>query len=1570
MKKLPLFLLAIPAFATTIATFNFPAPVGYGGPQQEQIFEGALTTAYNPKTSHMVGPDSTTEVPYQALYQKIAFPAHFPATTPDTYFSTDCSTSDTNDSVFLDHQTYSFKVGTLLYYEASGSVIGGLTSGTTYKIVRYSYFYNPAVGGMDGAFSLALPGGSSPINITVDGTCPVGQKFTYTGFVVDGSNTFTSPNHGFQVGDPFRCLGTGSTGLTCDGTVQGYVIASGFTSSTFKISATVGGSAKSVATLTSGKNRIVPDFTYTLVDTGAPSATVTNPIVIDGSNASYWQMTNGLTGFRALKNGVSLTKNQLQGLQFKDGTWLGTGADLKQKGGGDDLSGNAFFMTATASLNSSFAGKFIEAGPLKVTWQGTYLGTHPDYTYNGTPITGGASGPGSYTVTLTMYANSKAVTKKIEGNLNYASVIEAYSAWPTAKPDYITSPTPHAPGCGNLGPLPITGATNANPTVLTVVNHGIQKPGVWSGTIAGVGGNTGANGSSRVATPIDLDHISVNVDTSAGMAYTSGGSYTATSSDFSSQTYAISKLIGYTQPVVPSNSCNADERFSVSSWYFYSQGGMNQWASKLGGTSTDPVLGIQTGHTSAQNYGDEIPVGFYSTDTPSLSVFDALVPCLNCGSVTPATYSGTNVREMVYYSGGSIADVTPPATNVPTQFQLDMNALVGINLSRLYLQQLNFADPGGGWTYPSMSDVSVNTIRSNYIANSPAGYTAAMNASAGASGLPTLNMWAADNSAGIDANIISPNNALAQSFLYALVSGFGTADVAYSGVQGTYFTGPASVSLSNALPDIRVTAGQITALKALAAFFGCTLWDYDFLPQDINIDSGATQNQKLQTVATRERYVSSFPTQPTLATHLPDQESMAIALINTGINAGGAGSSGPHYFDAVIFDSLFDVLALKKGFGFDVNNIPRLGRMTNWFTANATPPEPRYGTSRRCSSIADSVMEPCGLLGMTATAYAGVDTGISQQGIAAFFSQSTASKLAYSDFFGTNITAIDTTITNPGLNSQGNINYLNWGSFFRQNWGTVHEHWVAIRNGTFCSDHCHYDNGGIVQGYFHGSPWFMDPSANIYYPPMSGAVTHSSLIDDANFPASDWHSTITDMTLPVDYGTPAQTEFIAGTKFSKAVQTFTRPSGTVWTREVTLVNINSAYPIMRTWDHRAGGTESTDGATITWNQLASDATISAPTGSITAPVTIQPVCDGTATYPTGFTPDSVSSGLQHWAFTGLYWPTISNGINVDAYYLRGNSGDQSGFTNLRHPCGSTSQTDDYKAANTGNLTSFTQTGATTADVVMGSFRFLQGQTVDIAGVSGAGNPNATATVASVTGTTAHMAGFSSLSGSYTGGTAAPHFMESYQFWRLHGTGDFVTHHIPSLKTAAFSGTVTNPAGTTLRVVDGSETTNLSDIQLDWTNGTAKLLAAMGTGSTAAFNITLTGGTQEAYMTTSTAGVWTVTGMTAGTRCLDLSAFGGTWYLNTAATNPSINKFCIYHPGADPTTGQPAVYSITLTTTPNTAIPTRIVYGQPAGATSIRVALNGQYVAVGTCASSVCPVNALAAPGFTETHDYQ
>lgn len=69
----------------------------------------------------------------------------------------------------------------------------------------------------------------------------------------------------------------------------------------------------------------------------------------------------------------------------------------------------------------------------------------------------------------------------------------------------------------------ITGVTNANPGVVQSTGFGL--PTGTTVLITGVGGMTQLNGNTYTITVIDANHFSINVDTTAFGAYTSGGSW-------------------------------------------------------------------------------------------------------------------------------------------------------------------------------------------------------------------------------------------------------------------------------------------------------------------------------------------------------------------------------------------------------------------------------------------------------------------------------------------------------------------------------------------------------------------------------------------------------------------------------------------------------------------------------------------------------------------------------------------------------------------------------------------------------------------------------------------------------------------------------------------------------------------------------------------------------------------------------------------------------------------------------------------------------------------------------------
>ena len=78
-------------------------------------------------------------------------------------------------------------------------------------------------------------------------------------------------------------------------------------------------------------------------------------------------------------------------------------------------------------------------------------------------------------------------------------------------------------GTGSGSAKTITGVTLGNPTIITAAGHGFSLGDVV--TIAGVGGTTAVNGT-WVVTNKTTNTFAINVDTTGGSAYTSGGTAT------------------------------------------------------------------------------------------------------------------------------------------------------------------------------------------------------------------------------------------------------------------------------------------------------------------------------------------------------------------------------------------------------------------------------------------------------------------------------------------------------------------------------------------------------------------------------------------------------------------------------------------------------------------------------------------------------------------------------------------------------------------------------------------------------------------------------------------------------------------------------------------------------------------------------------------------------------------------------------------------------------------------------------------------------------------------------------
>lgn len=129
------------------------------------------------------------------------------------------------------------------------------------------------------------------------------------------------------------------------------------------------------------------------------------------------------------------------------------------------------------------------------------------------------------------FANTATGSGPYTGQLSAIPLIRSVNNDPAA------SPTSNAvPGSGgNVTSGVITGATQANPCVITSVAHGLFSGAIIK--ISAVVGMTQLNGNTFIVSVINANSFSINIDSTGYTAYVSGGSWT-TQAAYPSQGYS------------------------------------------------------------------------------------------------------------------------------------------------------------------------------------------------------------------------------------------------------------------------------------------------------------------------------------------------------------------------------------------------------------------------------------------------------------------------------------------------------------------------------------------------------------------------------------------------------------------------------------------------------------------------------------------------------------------------------------------------------------------------------------------------------------------------------------------------------------------------------------------------------------------------------------------------------------------------------------------------------------------------------------------------------------------------
>ena len=254
----------------------------------------------------------------------------------------------------------------------------------------------------------------------------------------------------------------------------------------------------------------------------------------------------------------------------------------------------------------------------------------------------------------------------------------------------------------------------------------------------------------------------------------------------------------------------------------------------------------------------------------------------------------------------------------------------------------------------------------------------------------------------------------------------------------------------------------------------------------------------------------------------------------------------------------------------------------------------------------------------------------------------------YGEFTAPSMLVIDPNApaSNPDLHSG---NYLGYWSMFRHGFGTPNETAVWFVNGDFYSDHRHADDGQVTI-YAHSAPLAIDWNANLYYPQVPGGLQHNRVTREAEI-GQPWNADNLSLAAGAKWGAAGVTQFAGFENSSNAQTSFLASDGTAWTRHVTTMAPNLTYPVIYVRDHFSGR-GSSDSKVLTWNLMARGAVMT-PTGEYTPIRRLNTSGSNTPNVLPSNGPDySLAPGLQHFLFTGQFWPAhATKGIDWDLYLV-------------------------------------------------------------------------------------------------------------------------------------------------------------------------------------------------------------------------------------------------------------------------------------------------------------------------------
>jgi hypothetical protein len=1156
--------------------------------------------------------------------------------------------------------------------------------------------------------------------------------------------------------------------------------------------------------------------TWTLQTGIAPQPSIRTPVRISESGGIY-EITNGLTGIRIVTqagNPAPWNRAPIQGILLPGGIWTGVGATPNMLySESQDYSGNLGVALRTPMYTATgYNVSVVDSGPLKVVLKASYTFRRPRYAYGTTVVN--SSGPGHYTLTVTIYAGTRSALIDEDSDMQFSYYLPLYAQLQPDQAqfrghDSVAGDGLQNPACGYDPPGSVRDASVSSPIVIAAA----IPAGLSNGQrvlVAGVQGNSAANGLWFAKTSgLPQGEFALYFDPEMTKPSAGSGKYTGSgivkpafrgvinghrNDAYLDLTFSSDRPASY--------RCSPGSYRKLMSHYAPAAQSAPYYLMLYRSTAgkSGPVVGIYTGRPSQLLYsalGPSMP-GLYTSDKHWISgTQDAGIQVDTLLRAANASTSRIVHRNWAIWTSTQ-ADLLRVDAHQP--ISAEQSALANINLSHLYTYQLVYPDPPGGWKWmyltPHGAAELIAAVRNGTaVCGSVDCYASILYNSEGSQwGRTLLGMWKAGNSSGVQ-TALDTATGLAKFLCETLANG----DNRFSTFIGYYELGlrssPETAVLNAILMDRNTTPEQSKLAKAALALFGSVFWDNDWFPIDNDTGEGSgLTNQYQQYLQYRAQAVAAAPSHPYLAAKLPMALDYVTNDFRESFSPTGAAAASTHYQSA-FFEPLILNYESLGGRGSVSMADPKWAAYANWELSIQTPPEPRFGNLRKGYSNGDGNTEADVRTAMLATALYPVNPALASNLMWAWQQSNGARQVTSDAQFVTTIATIDPTVpaVPPHLSS---TNIPGYHSVERYNFGTPFETVLWFINGGYYSlgGHRHADDGQVTI-YAHSAPLAIDWNANLYSPGTPGRYMHDSVVfdDELQHPWSSDNPGLDEARALLR--NPTGTEFAAFGNSTTSTAVFTAGDGTLWTRVVRLMDFNRSYPVIYVADSFSGpGAEK--GKTLTWNLMA-NGPVDTPAGSITPVPRFSKSCQSPAgALPSNGALNRLAAGLNRFNFTGAAWPRhATRGIDWDLYTFSEASTQQFLIGNWGHGCQSSREAAEFQSSN--------------------------------------GSP----------------------------------FAEIQDILRVHDTGPFTTLILPYRKTETPVRTVTRQA-CGIQIVQGGETSCFNDSGSTWTNGSADILTAWDDSTRSAFGITASGGPQEIVVKPDQI-VWTLGGIRSGARVLTL-----------------------------------------------------------------------------------------------------